>query len=205
MRIEIIGLPGVGKTHIYNLVCKRHSDSFKYFSNNVKSVRLDSLYDYLFYFKHPILVFLSNFEKKRDDLFISFKRIARRRKYILRKNDCVFTDFGIVQPLLEAHILSDTFNERINWVKLFDEIRMDHCYFIINDTINNIVKREFTRTHRRFDYNKEHLTRKYCKCDELIEILKKRMFYYEFKISDYKEASDLADDLYSKMIEVLDL
>ena len=27
----------------------------------------------------------------------------------------------------------------------------------------------------------------------------------EFKISDYKEASDLADDLYSKMIEILDL
>ncbi len=203
MKIEIFGLPGVGKTHIINLLLNKHPNILKYLSKYSQHSWLEILRDFPYYFKHPFLITSCNFEKNRNAILLRFKRIARRKKFIIKQDNCVLNDSGTIQPLIEAYILSVNLHLKIDWIELFNEQIMDHCYFLINDSIDNIVLRESNRSSRTFSLNQNELTLKYNECQNLINLIKKNMFLYEFSLCDYDHAEVLIDDIYKKMMEVL--
>lgn len=203
VKIEIFGLPGVGKTYLMNLLVTKYPDINNYLLRYDLPHWLERIYDIPYHIRHPYLIYLCSLEKNRDAMIIRFKRIARRKRYMVKQNRCILDDSGVIQPLIEAYILSENHHLKIDWIKLFNEIIMDHCYFFINDSIDDIVSRELNRDVRRFGLNRKNLILKYAECLKVINIIKQKMYYYEFPIHEYRSTNDLIDNLYKKMADVL--
>lgn len=205
MRIEFFGLPGVGKTYITNLLIRRYPEIKKYLLQNKPSTLKEKLYDIPYLFKHPYLIYYSRFEDNQKALSIRFKRIARRRPYILKHNHRILVDCGLVQPLLEAYLLWNDKKREINWIELFNEVIMDHCFFLLSDSLKHIVHRELNRTQQRFNMNQADLIRKYQEGKYLINQIKKKMLIYEFYIPKHDSINILVDNLYQQMMRVIKL
>jgi len=204
MRIEIFGLPGVGKTYILSTLVERHPEMMPYFLK----YRLSSSWrergtDISYFARHPRLLFAIAFEPQRAELILRFKRVARRRAHIARCDNCILDDSGTIQPLLEAYILSRGPMMRADWESLFRDAVMGHCYFFISDSVENAVKREINRPARRFRLGEEELKVKYSKCKGLLDRIKRDMDIHEFRVADYGSTAELADNMHKVMSRVL--
>ena len=194
MVIEIIGLPGVGKTYLFNHIRLYYQDLSPLFIDEEKSTYSAFWYDCWFYFCHPFLVLGARKEKYRNEILVRFKRIARRRKH-LQKNG-ILVDCGTFQPIVETFLLWQRNSKLICWEKIFSQQVKDHFYLIFNDEIGNIVNREFTRNKRLFTFDKKYLENKYTECMKILDTVKPAMNFVEVRISKYDKIEELAYEVY---------
>jgi len=204
MRIEIFGLPGVGKTHILGTLIKRHPEMRKY----ILKYRLASSWserrrDFGYFVRRPRLLLSSALEADRAELILRFRRVARRRAHAAMHDNCILDDSGTIQPLVEAYILSDGPALRSDWEGLFRDAIMGHCYFYITDSIENTVRREMSRPDRRFLMGEEDLSLKYRGCKRILDRIKKELDVQEFMVSDYESTEALADEMQRVMSGLL--
>jgi len=204
MRIEIFGLPGVGKTYILSTLLERHPQM----RPHVLKYRLSSSWgergrDLSYFVRRPGLLLASAFEANRAELILRFKRVARRRAQIARHDNCILDDSGTIQPLVEAHILSGGPMMRADWKALFRDAIMGHAYFFIADSVENAVRREIKRPARRFRLAEDELKLKYSECKRLLDQVKKYMVVHEFMVGDYASTADLADEMQKMMSRLL--
>jgi len=204
MRIEFCGLPGVGKTYITNILTSRYPEIQKFILPNKSSTQKEKLYAIPFFLTHPSLYYSIKYKQRNQKLLVCFKRFSRRYPYIIKNNNCLLVDCGLMQPLIEAHILWNDDRLRVDWKKLVDSTAvLDHNYFLITDSLKNTIQRELNRKPRRFNLNPAELSKKYFEAQSLIDLIKQKNRFYEFLVDDYDTTEALVADLYLKISDIL--
>jgi hypothetical protein len=161
MWVEVIGLPGVGKTTLIRNNLDTVSAHFRVVESK-RSGFLQKLYArFLYYFRiAPGL---------RD------KKLARKLSYRLsfrlfkpRNIPVFFFDSGVAQLILENLIETD-FKDREEKLKTLQSVQLPNILIIVCDGLDVTLKRELARTDRRFDYDEAALGRVYKKAEEVLE------------------------------------
>ena len=152
MWVEIVGLPGVGKTTFVRSNSPFLSNYFELLESRKPSI-LRLLFCKALYFVY--------FWKRIGDIRFE-KKMAYRAAFRYLKNDrhILFYDSGIIQVLFENLIESkgENFASKYELVK---KLKLPDVVLYITDDIDAVVEREFTRPKRRFSFSREELKKRY--------------------------------------------
>jgi hypothetical protein len=195
MNIEIVGLPGVGKTTILREFFELHPEFKKFYSTPIINTYSEYWSELKYYISHPTVLLVALFQGDYQFFILKLRRIARRKSYFGNKKNSILFDRGIVQPLLEASIMTHRFRGTLNWDKLLKEIICDHFYVIITDTMENIVQREMTRKPRHFTYDIEKLQIQYKESMAIVRLLKGNALHLEINMQSFKDRVEIFEVL----------
>ncbi|MGA1199037.1 MAG: hypothetical protein ACO36I_21290 [Candidatus Latescibacterota bacterium] len=205
-RVEFFGLPGVGKTHLTNLLCQTYPDLETFVLPNKPATWYEKIYDYPFHFKYFRLFQQVQKEPEYKKILTRLKRIARRKPYIRQNTHCILLECGLLQPTLEAIMLHKNIQEIAHWQSFLDDVIFsDQHYIYITDQIETIVHREYTRANRRFTLDSNTLLKCYTSTIPIIEYLKAKTSFTQFDRTDYPDDQLLIKELYRTLQNVLSL
>lgn len=161
MWIEVIGLPGVGKTTAIE-------SSITYISKAHRIVKSDdstlaqkiyAKYLYIFRFKHQI-----NHSKLAQKLAYR----ASFRLWAQQADKIFFYDSGMLQVVIE-HLIDTNFEDADIIAPIMPHLTQAQSLVFFNDYIENIVKREYAREVRRFNLSQQDLIDRYERAHKFIE------------------------------------
>ncbi len=178
MWIEVIGLPGVGKTTIieqnrYNIIA-----DFKIIKSD-DSALAQKIMARIFY--NCRYKFLTN------DASLA-KKLAYRHSFRFFENKATnifFYDSGLIQVILE-NLIETNFTNSKEKLALLNKIPLPQKVIFMTDTLEDIVAREINRTASRFQLNALETSSRYKIADKLIkdEVLHKVDFVYTIHSQD---------------------
>lgn len=176
-QIEIIGIPGVGKTTYVRHNLDNLSKSFKIIESRSPLNIWQKFRLYFFKLKYFQLI-----RSNRLTKYI----IARMVRKDLAENALYF-DSGILQKMMESFIENDIRSPKAQEETLDIYLRrMKHgitCVWIFEDDMNAIIDREMNRIPRRFpNFNREEIKQKYSAGEAFIKIVKEK---FEYKLISY--------------------
>ncbi len=202
-RIEIFGLPGVGKTFITDNLIKTYPTIEAQIIPNRPATKRERLSDYPFYFRHWMLMHSARKEPHCHELFLRFKRIARRSTYIQSIQKGILAECGTLQPILEAFLFWENETNTPNWEALCKRYVHHHHFFLIADHLEKIVDREINRHPRRLPYPPDVVYKKYRQAQLFIEQLVQILPVTTFFISDYESLEILNSALQENIHKIL--
>ena len=178
MWVEIIGLPGVGKTTLikqnYNEIAEHFLMQESRRPNVLQKIIARSLYHGYFYWK------------------LSDKSLAKKLAYRLSfrflqspKRNIFFYDSGLLQQILENGIETnfEGFQEKLS---VLNGLKAPDILLYIEDDLENICERELNRNPRRYSFKKNEIFDKYKKAQSIIEkdFLPKAAMVYRLNLSN---------------------
>ncbi len=185
MWVEMVGLPGAGKTTLINNNLDHVSKHFEITESKHASI-LQKIYAKTLYY-----LFIA---PKLDD-----KKLAKKLSYRLafrlfkpRSATVFFFDSGVAQLILE-NLLETNFKDKQAKLELLQKFGLSDTVIIVSDGISAVIKRELTRTDRRFQFDEAQLQKLYKNAEESIENDFRPLFKHAHivKPDDYKGFKDI--------------
>jgi thymidylate kinase len=161
MIIEILGLPGVGKTTVINKNRSEIDALFKVVESR-KYTLINSLLTRYYYH--------TRFKQLTSDKALAQKIAYRMSFRTMRRGDknLFYFDSGVAQLFFESLIAANFKNiDEINTI--IDKTTMPDALVYLKDNVERVVERELARPERRFTLNRSELSERYSKVEELIE------------------------------------
>ena len=161
MWLELIGLPGVGKTTLIENNLRFIESEFKILRSSAPTLiqrgTAKTLYGLVY-------------RKEVPDQTLA-KKIAYRdsfRFFLSRNERIFFYDSGLMQVLLEYFIEEN--KPDIQMLKRVTElVTLPSTIILLKDDVKKIVEREYSRRPRRFKMNKLELIQRYQSAENFIE------------------------------------
>jgi len=206
MRIELFGLPAVGKTFYIQQFVKKYPQYAPLILPNRPASKWETMQDIPFYLKNLSLTFKARNEFFKSDIFTRLKRIARRSSYISQHDNCILVECGLLQPLLELIILWDDEND-IRWTRYFKRvISTHHHYILFTDRLESILQREIQRHPRRFSMSYDELRPRYDKAQSCLELLKTWISVDEIDLQKSNDQSVLQKlhEIFANKLQIAD-
>lgn len=161
MWIEVLGLPGVGKTTAISRLLAEGSIKANVIRSDNPSLsqRIYAKFLYLFLYRRLCRI---------NSLALKLAYRHSLRLFLSRNDNVFFFDSGLIQVLIEYIIAEDEPDfdmiERIIYkIKFTDRV------ILLTDKLENIVKRECLRSPRRYSFAEDDLTNRYKKALTYIE------------------------------------
>ena len=161
MWIEVIGLPGVGKTTMIE-----KNISFIQKNYTIIESKSPSLYQRLI----AKILYYMHYRNKIQDQNLSLK-LAYRHSFRFSKSksgNIFFYDSGMIQIILE-NLIETNFERAKQKLEILSQIPLPHHLIYIEDSLNNIVEREVKRPESRFNLEFSETKRRYQHALKIIE------------------------------------
>lgn len=189
--IELIGLPGVGKSYLIGELLNRFSHLNPYVLPNTPASFRERLHDYPFYLRNLRLVIEARKQSQKWRIYTCLKRLARRPPYVDKHSHRILVDCGLLQPLLELVMFWDIQDTPLDWARLIMQIKRPHHYLLITDTPDRIIEREINRSARQFPFKGKELSRRYAIGEAFINTLRLHLPITELHIPRFATENDL--------------
>lgn len=181
MWIEVIGLPGVGKTTIIERHLPLIRETHAVVQSRTAGI-LQRLYTKYLYF---------TFYRRRTRNIKLAKKLAYRAGFRLFKrqaDNVFFYDSGTLQVIIE-HLIESDFSDSDMTLPMIRDCIAAQTVIFFQDDIAEIIHREYNRQPRRFDFSKEELESRYIRAQKVIEesVLPHVPNVYSIKISNFSE------------------
>ena len=185
MWIEVLGLPGVGKTTLI----EKSLDTISQYHEVVESRKtritqriLARLYNRIYFSRHL-----------RDKALA--QKLAYRmsfRPLNISKTNVFFYDSGVAQVLLE-NLIEHNFDGQKTKMALLKKLPLPGCLIVIEEDIETAVNREISRQARRYEIEESVLLQRYKTAQECIEADFKPLFQqvHVVKPDDVKRFEDI--------------
>ena len=160
MWVEVVGLPGVGKTTMIEACHSFISSHYKVVESRKPSFLQRIIAKYL----------LFTYRKRTYDGNLA-KKIAYRHSFRFlekRTQPLFFYDSGIIQVILE-NLIETNFNDQKNKINLLHSLPLPDKVIVLQDNEHNIAEREVNRTRSRFKMDLSETVERYIKAQKLIE------------------------------------
>lgn len=161
MWVEVLGLPGVGKTTLIekslNAISK-HYEVVESRKTRFTQRVLARLYYHMYFSRHLNDKVLAQKLAYR----MSFRPLSPGKKNVF------FYDSGVAQVLLE-NLIEQNFNEKNAKMGLLKKLPLPQCLIVIEEQIKTITNRELSRGERRYDLDEGTLMERYKIAQECIE------------------------------------
>lgn len=161
MRVELVGLPGVGKTSLIE-------ENLGFIESQYEVVRSNKQ-NLIEKFATKAL-YLNKFRPMVQDEQLA-KKLAYRssfRIFLNKRSHCFFHDSGLLQVIVE--FLIEMHNPDFDMCEeLIEKIDLPDRLLFLKDNLVDTVNRELQRTPRRFDICEQDLLKKYCLGQKFIE------------------------------------
>ena len=161
MWLELIGLPGVGKTTLIENNLRFIESEFKILESSAPTLIQRGTAKTLYGL---------GYRKEVSDQKLA-KKIAYRdsfRFFLSRNERIFFYDSGLMQVLLEYFIEEN--EPDIQMLKRVTElVTLPSAIILLKDDVKKIVEREYSRRPRRFKMNKLELIQRYQSAENFIE------------------------------------
>lgn len=165
MRIEVIGLPGVGKTTLIHQYMNEICDLYTVIESKKPSLLQRIITKTLYY---------SYYKRQLNDKSLAKKLAYRHGFQIFNSNNVFLFDSGILQVFIENLIETNFTNidQKINFIS---KVPLPEKLLFLHDDIHRIIHREMNRTPRRFKIDFAETKKRYTKAEQIIKtvILKK--------------------------------
>lgn len=161
MWIEIIGLPGVGKTTLVETNMSSIVKSYRIVKSNSNSILQ----------KIICRILLFGFYSYRiEDRGLARKLAYRHslRFFQKRSDNILFYDSGMVQVIIE-NLIETNFSNKDEKISILSYLIAPNKIIFLTDDIESIVHREINRRKRRFGFDLMETIRRYKKAQFLIE------------------------------------
>lgn len=191
MWIEVLGLPGVGKTTLIEKSLNTISQHYEVVESRKTRVTqrvLARLYYHMYFSRYIHDKALAQKLAYR----MSFRPLSLGRKNIF------FYDSGLAQVFLE-NLIENNFESRSPTMALLKKLPLPKCLIIIEDDVEMVVNREVSRQPRRYDIDENELLQRYKIAQEWIEADFKPLFQqvHVVKPDDVKRFKDIIVDAQS--------
>lgn len=161
MWVELIGLPGVGKTTLIEKALPELSSKYVIIRSDKRSF-LQKIYGkILYYFRFKTLV--------KDETLA--KKLSYRQSFQFRvspSQNVFYFDSGLLQVILEYYIASDQ-TDLDDIVQIVSKLKMSQKIVLVKDDIFDIAYRELNRPKRRFHFDEDELIKRYKDAEQFIE------------------------------------
>lgn len=161
MWLELIGLPGVGKTTLIKRYLCQIRCNYKILRSHNPTIYHGISARFLYLLFYNKIITDENLAKK-----IAYRESFRL--FVSRKNKVFFYDSGLLQVLVEYFIEQEEADLSMLG-SLMQKISLPDKVVIITDDIEKICDREFNRQPRRFNIDKENLFQRYKSAQIFIE------------------------------------
>lgn len=161
MWVEVIGLPGVGKTTLIEKHLSEIEKSYKIVQSRKQNFLEKIATKLLYYFKYKPLFGTNAFAKK----------LAYRHGFRVFQNksqNIFFFDSGIYQLLLE-NVIETEYADAGKKLSVIKYIQQPNKIIYVKEKLNVIIKRELNRAPRRFDLDEKKLETTYKTALEWLE------------------------------------
>ena len=161
MWIELIGLPGIGKTTLVEKNLSTIKEQYRIIKSNHSSIYQKIITKFLFFFYYA---------PKLKDKNLAIK-LAYRHGFKFGKNkekNIFFYDSGMVQVLLE-NLIETNFTDTEEKLKILSELPSHHKIIYLKDDIKEIACRETKRLKSRFGLGMEETLKRYQQAQDIIE------------------------------------
>ena len=161
MWVEIIGLPGVGKTTTIERSLPFIAKTHAIVKSNAPGImhRLYAKYIYITRYK-------GRFDNRQLE-----KKLAYRtglRLWIKKTDNVLFYDSGILQVIIE-HLIANNFTDMKKILAVIRNLPVCDTVIFFKDDIADIVDREYMRQSRCFDLSREELRKRYLLAQDVME------------------------------------
>ena len=161
MWIEIIGLPGVGKTTSIEQAITHITKTHKIVSSVQPTLAQRIYFRYLYIFRFKSQINHSKLAQK-----LAYR--ASFRLWAKQTDSIFFYDSGMLQVVIE-HLIETNF-ENIDIISnMLPNLMQAQSLVFFKDNVEDIVKREYTRKARRFNLSQQDLINRYKRAHEFIE------------------------------------
>lgn len=175
MWVEMIGLPGVGKT---TLIEKNIGEIQKQYKI-IKSSKY-SLYNSILTKMNYLRYFTSLSDKKL------LKKLCYRLSFrqLPKSSNVFFYDSGLIQVVLENLIETDfkDADAKINFLK---KLPLPDCIIYLEDNTQHAVKNELERPNRLYSYDEKELNHRY---EKTVSVIEKQLLPLGRKIAKMRPA-----------------
>ncbi|MEZ5902361.1 MAG: hypothetical protein R3D88_03505 [Alphaproteobacteria bacterium] len=161
MWIEVIGLPGVGKTTMIEKNIVIIENNYKIIKSD-KSKIFQKIFTKIIY--HFYFSLISNDKKLSQKLAYRYGFRLFKRK----EENLFFFDSGILQVFLES-LIEEDFKNQDTVLKLRSKIPNSNKIIYLKDNLNDIVFREINRSCSRFNLSQKETLKRYKQAEEFIE------------------------------------
>jgi len=161
MWVEVIGLPGVGKTTLIQKCRKEISAQYQVIESKHQNIVERIVTKMLSIFVYRSLLGKTKFAKKLSYRH-GFRALRPSRKNIF------FFDSGVCQLLIEHLIEEDFHNAEISLNAIEKAGFPDHIVYL-KDDLQSVIEREMHRNPRRFDLSADEIQERYQKAQKWIE------------------------------------
>ena len=160
MWVEVIGLPGVGKTTLLGRYLTKIAKTHCIVKSNNPTIaqKLYTKYLYFSQFKH-------RFKNAKLE-----KKLAYRAGFRLfkKKKNIFFYDSGLLQVLIE-HLIETDFDDLQVSMSIRPHLAVSQAVIFFKDNIEDIIRREYNREARRFNLSEKELNVRYIRAQKIIE------------------------------------
>lgn len=161
MNLELIGLPGVGKT---TLIEKNKEEIQTHY------VIVESKFSNIFQKFFAKYIFYVFYNRKLSDKKLA-RKLAYRHSFRKIKNaslDIFFYDSGLIQVILENLIETD-FESEAEKLNFLSALPLSDRVLYLKDDLDNIIEREMNRNPRRYNINRKTIKERYMQLENLIQ------------------------------------
>lgn len=157
--VEIMGLPGVGKTDIISKSVENLRSKYHIFKSDKSNIHK--------YFFH--LFFYSKYKRKINDENLTWKISYRKSLHIFhnRRRPTLFFDSGLAQIFLE-NLIESNFSSRDQKLRCAATLIRSDTVVVIRDDLARILTREMTREKRRFNIDYWELKKRYEEAEKIM-------------------------------------
>lgn len=153
MWIEVLGLPGVGKTTAISRLLAEGAIMANVIRSDSPSLSQRIYAKFLYIFLYRRLCGIKSLAQK-----LAYRHSFRL--FLSRDDHVLFFDSGLLQVLLE-YIIQEDAPDFDTIERILNKIKFSNRVILLTDNLEDIVNREYLRTSRRYSFAEDDLKQRY--------------------------------------------